>query len=144
MISPEKLSAARTGLAVGPPLERAFLRATGKDARDYLHRMSTQDVLRLAPGQAAYAAFLNAKGHLLGEGTVLALADALVIALDPAALEPARAHLEKFVIMDDALLPRTDVAAVTAALATLPTKGYENILDQDGIWLFRKRLGSQQ
>ena len=50
----------------------------------------------------------------------------------------------EFVIMDDTLLQRTDVAAVAAALATLPTKGYENILDQDGISLFRKRPGSQQ
>jgi tRNA-modifying protein YgfZ len=49
----EKLVAARTGLAVGPPLARAFLRATGTDARDYLNRMSTQDLLRVAPGDAA-------------------------------------------------------------------------------------------
>lgn len=34
--------------------------------------MSTQDVARLAPGASAYAAFLNAKGHLLADAHVLA------------------------------------------------------------------------
>lgn len=45
----------------------------------------------------------------------------------------------EFVIVDDTLLPRTDRAAVAEALAALPAKGYEMILEQDGILLFRKR-----
>ncbi len=48
-----------------------------------------------------------------------------------------------FVIIDSTLLPRTDVAAVTAALARLPTKGYEQLLDRDSISLFRKRGASR-
>ena len=47
----EKLRAAREACAVGPVQTRAVLRATGKDAKDYLHRMSTQDVARLPPGE---------------------------------------------------------------------------------------------
>jgi hypothetical protein len=101
MISSEKLAAAREGAAVGPVLSPAVLRATGKDAKDYLHRMSTQDVARLAPGQAAYAAFLNAKGHLLGEGHVVQQADGLLLLLDPGAVPETLALLEKLVIMDE-------------------------------------------
>jgi tRNA-modifying protein YgfZ len=114
----EKLVAARTGLAVGPPLARAFLRATGTDARDYLNRMSTQDLLRVAPGDAAYAAFLNAKGHLLGEGHVRVEEDGVLLELDPAAGAETRAHLEKYVIMDDVTFED-----VSATLAVLPVLG---------------------
>ena len=45
----------------------------------------------------------------------------------------------EFVLIDNTLLPRSDVAAVTAFLTSLPAKGYENVLDQEGISLFRKR-----
>jgi uncharacterized membrane protein len=44
----------------------------------------------------------------------------------------------QFVIIDERLLPRTDVASVRAALATLPARGYDRILEQDGIALWRK------
>jgi folate-binding protein YgfZ len=112
------IEAARVGAAVGPVEARAILRVTGKDAKDYLHRMSTQDLARLAPGQAAYAAFLNAKGHLLGEGHVLALEDALLLELDPAAVGETRALLEKLVIMDDVVFED-----VSASLRVLPVLG---------------------
>ena len=101
MTHTEKLEAARRGAAVGPVEARAFLRATGKDALDYLHRMSTQDLARLAPGQSAYAAFLEAKGHLLGEGHVLVEGDGILLELAPAAAAETRALLERLVIMDD-------------------------------------------
>jgi folate-binding protein YgfZ len=99
----ERLDRARTGFAVGPVQPRGFLRATGPDARDFLHRMSTQDLGGLAPGEAAYAAFLTPRGHLLGEGQVLVRDADVVVALEPAALAGTRAHLEKLVIMDDVL-----------------------------------------
>jgi folate-binding protein YgfZ len=97
----ERLEAARAGFAVGPAQPRAFLRATGPDALDFLHRMSTQDLRRLAPGEAAYAAFLSPKGHLLGEGYVLRREEEILAALEPAAGPGTLAHLERLVIMDD-------------------------------------------
>ena len=45
----------------------------------------------------------------------------------------------EFVVIDDRLLPRTDIAAVTQALATLPARGYEPVFDQHGIVIYRKR-----
>lgn len=129
MVTQETLDAARGGLAVGPVQRRALLRATGKDARDYLHRMSTQVVNGLAPGRTTYAAFLTAKGHLLGEGHLLGLEDGVLLDLDPLALAQTRAPLEKFVIMDDvtfedlseshALVPVLGAGAA-AALAASP------------------------
>ena len=97
----ERLRAARERLAVGPVLARTFLRATGKDAKDYLHRMSTQDVNSLRPGESVYAAFLSAKGHLLADAHLVAQDDGVLLELDPLAAPEARAQLEKLVIMDE-------------------------------------------
>src|SRR6266508_757668 len=97
----DRLVAARSGAAVGPVLARGLLRVTGKDRQDYLHRMCTQRVNGLAPGAAVHVAFLNVKGHVLAEG-VLALRDEdVLLDVDPRAAEPLRAHLAKYVIMDE-------------------------------------------
>jgi len=118
MLTAEQLSAARDQAAVGPVQRAGFLCFTGADARAYLHRMSTQDLARLRPGQAAYTAFLTAKGHLVAEGHVLAEEGGLLLAVDPAALAEARAHLEKYVVMDD-----VEVADLSGALGVLPVLG---------------------
>jgi folate-binding protein YgfZ len=117
MVTPELLEAARTGLAVGPVRRRALLRATGKDARDYLHRMSTQLVNGLAPGRTTYAAFLEAKGHLLGEGHLLGLEDGVLLDLDPLALDAVKGPLERFVIMDEVAFE--DLSATHAVVPLL-------------------------
>jgi folate-binding protein YgfZ len=114
----EKLVAARESAAVGHVLQRGVLRVTGQDRQSYLHRMSTQNVAALGPGQSAYAAFLNAKGHLVGEGMVLVREDEILVDVDPAAAYETRVHLAKFVIMDDVSLEDA-----SAALRVLPVFG---------------------
>ncbi len=100
----EKLEAARAGAAVSPAARRGLLRFTGKDRQDYLHRMVTQKVAPLRPGEAAYTAVLEARGHLVAEGFLLVRPEELLLDVDPAALAEAKAHLEKFVIMDDVVV----------------------------------------
>jgi hypothetical protein len=97
----EELAAAQAGFAVGPVSRSGLLRAAGKDARAYLHRMLTQALAGLPAGQTTYACLLTAKGHLVGEGHVLGLDDGVLLALAPESLAEARAVLEKFVIMDE-------------------------------------------
>lgn len=129
MVTQDLLDAARRGPAVGPVQRRTLLRATGKDARDYLHRMSTQAVNGLAPGQTTYAAFLEAKGHLLGEGHLLGLEDGVLLDLDLASRDAVKVPLERFVIMDEVVFEDlSDTHAVVpllgdgaaAAAAALP------------------------
>jgi folate-binding protein YgfZ len=100
-LSNAALLAARDGWAVGPVEAPAILRATGKDALDYLHRVTTQDLKALPPGASAYTTVLNAKGHLLADAHVLVEQDAVLLVMDAAAALEARPHLEKYVIMDD-------------------------------------------
>lgn len=115
---PEKLRSARESWAVGPLEAPSVLRATGKDAKDYLHRMTTQDVNRLAPRTSAYAAVLNAKGHLLADLHLLVEEDGVLLVMDPRGAEEARPHLEKFVVMDDVVFEDR-----SPALALLPVLG---------------------
>jgi hypothetical protein len=118
MISAEKIHAARAALAVGPIEAPAVLRATGKDAKDYLHRMTTQDVNGLAPGGSAYAAVLNAKGHLLADAHLLVEGDGVLLVMDARAIAETRPHLERFVIMDDVTF-----GDLSAGLRVLPVFG---------------------
>ncbi len=112
------LREAREGFAVGPAEAPVVLRATGKDAKDYLHRMTTQDLNRLVPGASAYGAILTAKGHLLADVHVLAEPDGILLVMDALAAADARAHLEKFVVMDDVLFED-----LSATLRVVPALG---------------------
>jgi folate-binding protein YgfZ len=105
---------------VGPIEAPAVLRATGKDAKDYLHRMTTQDVNALPPGGSAYACVLNAKGHLLADAHVLVEDGGVLLVMDPRGAEAARPHLERFVIMDDVTFED-----LSASLRVLPVVGPE-------------------
>jgi len=90
-----------TTTGVGPAEERAVVRVHGADALDYLHRMSTQDLLPLVPGRTALTTFLDAKGHLLGDAQVLVREGDVVLEMDPGAAPGAMAQLERLVIADD-------------------------------------------
>src|SRR5512142_2906987 len=114
----ERLAQAQTGAAVGPVLTRGLLRVTGKDRQDYLHRMCTQRVNGLAPGASVHAAFLNVKGHVLAEGLLVLRQDDVLLDVHPASAEPLRAHLSRYVIMDE-----VEVEDVSAAWRIVPALG---------------------
>ena len=77
------------------------IRVTGADHVDYLHRMLTQDLSKLAVGQATYACLLTVKGRILGDMQVVREDDALVLEVPRAAQEAVRTPLERYVIADD-------------------------------------------
>ena len=112
--------AAKDGWAVAPVEAKAIVRATGKDAKDYLHRVTTQDLKALPPGGSAYTAVLNAKGHLLADAHALVEEDGVLLVMAPAAAADAIPHLEKFVIMDDVVFEN-----LSAALRIVPLLGPE-------------------
>ena len=77
--------------------ERQRLRMTGMDRVEFLHGQCTNDIKQLAVGKSCYAAFLNAKGKMRGEGHVICLADAFLLEVNPG-LGPS---LERFIITED-------------------------------------------
>jgi folate-binding protein YgfZ len=84
---------------------RARLRVTGADRVTFLQGQCTNDVKRLGLGESCYAAFLNAKGKMRGEGQIVCLADAFLLEVNPG-LGPS---LEKFIITEDVAIE--DVSA---------------------------------
>lgn len=84
---------------------RSRLRVTGADRVDFLQGQCTNDVRRLRPGESCYAAFLNAKGKMRGEGQVICLEDSFLLEVNPG-LAPS---LEKFIITEDVTIE--DVSA---------------------------------
>jgi len=117
----ERLEAARRGAAVGPPEERGVLRLVGRDALALLHRMGTQDLAGLVPGQAAYCAFLDARGHLVGDAVVHARDGEVLLVGEGAVAAPLAAHLRRYVLRDDARVE--DLSAGLRGLALLGEAG---------------------
>lgn len=76
---------------------RSRLRITGADRVAFLHGQCTNDIERLPAGQSCYAAFLDAKGKMRGEGHVIRLPEELLLETN-LGLGPS---LEKFVITED-------------------------------------------
>ena len=83
---------------------RASWRLTGTDALRYLNGQVTNDVARLADGQACYAAVCTAKGRMEGDVSIALHAGEFYLDADPALREGLGARLEKYLIADDAVL----------------------------------------
>jgi folate-binding protein YgfZ len=100
--------------------ERGKLLVTGSEAADYLQGQLTNDVEALAPGEGAYAALLDRKGHMQGDLRVLRPGEGPELLLDtePEALEAVRRHLAMYKIGRD-----VDVADVTGERALLSLIG---------------------
>lgn len=113
-----RLAAAKTAAAVGPVLARGILRLRGKDRQKFVHRICTQKVDGLAPGAAAHVAFLDAKGHVLADATLVVRADDLLLDVEPRAAEALRAHLSKYVVMD-----QVQIEDVSPAWRVVPAIG---------------------
>jgi folate-binding protein YgfZ len=86
---------------------RSRLRVTGADRVEFLHGQCTNDICKLRTGESCYAAFLNAKGKMRGEGQVICLADAFLLEVNPG-LAPS---LEKFIITEDVTIEDVSASA---------------------------------
>lgn len=84
---------------------RRRLRMRGADRVTFLHGQCTHDIRRLRPGEHCYAAFLNPKGKMRGDGDILCLEDAFLISTH-ADLQPT---LERYIITEEVVIE--DVSA---------------------------------
>ena len=87
-------------LANGPCARKAapfrLLLVLGPQAGEFLHRLCSQDVLGLLPGQLLPAAFLDAKGKLLVTALVGRLGDAFYLEVQAEQEERLAALLERY------------------------------------------------
>lgn len=79
---------------------RAKFAVTGRDAAKFLHRILSQDIKRLAPGQGAYAALLNAQGHIVADFNIYCAEDRYLIDIDADLREKAEQAIGRYIIGD--------------------------------------------
>jgi tRNA-modifying protein YgfZ len=78
---------------------RIFMR--GKDRAALLHRLSTNDIMRLKPGQGNRTVLTTPIGRIIDVLAVHALEDALLIVTSPEQGGPVWAHLKKNIFFND-------------------------------------------
>ncbi|HET7454922.1 MAG TPA: glycine cleavage T C-terminal barrel domain-containing protein [Solirubrobacterales bacterium] len=100
--------------------ERGKLLVSGGEAAEYLQGQLTNDIEAIGPGEGAYAALLDRKGHLQGDMRVLRPGEGpdLLLDTEPEALEAVRRHLGMYKIGRE-----VDVVDVTAERALLSLIG---------------------
>jgi len=79
----------------------ACVRATGADALDLLHRLSTNDLRRLRTGQAARTILTNEKGRMIDLITVAALEDGLLLLVSRGNEHHFQRWIEKYTIAEE-------------------------------------------
>lgn len=77
------------------------LRLTGVDSLDLLHRLSTQDLNSLQPGQGATTVLTSEKGRIVDVLTVLHSGDHLLLVTSPDNQGHVVAWLDKYTIIED-------------------------------------------
>jgi tRNA-modifying protein YgfZ len=97
---------------------RGVVTITGQDRRSWLHSLTTQHLLELAPGDAAQALILDPNGHVEHHLTLTDDGTTLWIHVEPGAAAPLVAFLDSMRFM-----LRVDVADVTQDYAVLTVQG---------------------
>ncbi|HEV2233140.1 MAG TPA: aminomethyltransferase family protein [Terriglobia bacterium] len=72
----------------------------GEDRARFLHRIVSQDIKSLSPGQGAYAMLLNAQGHILADFRVYCTTDYFLIDTDADLRDKAMQALARYIIGD--------------------------------------------
>lgn len=94
-------AAIRSGVALVDCPERATLVVTGKDRIDFVNRLVTQDIARLADGGVTRAFLTNRKGRIDADLVVARLGDALLIDTLAHDVAPLQDALEKLHFSED-------------------------------------------
>ncbi|HEU5181944.1 MAG TPA: glycine cleavage T C-terminal barrel domain-containing protein [Candidatus Polarisedimenticolia bacterium] len=82
----------------------AAVRLEGKDRIDFLHRLTTNDLLSAAPGQGRYTVFLNTRGRVMDLVLALVLDEAVLLIPSPGNAEPIRALLDGYLFREEVTL----------------------------------------
>lgn len=95
--------------------DRMRMRVSGEKAGALVNGMVTSDVGALAPGRGQYSAALTAKGKIVADPRIFALADGLLIDVNAAAARGWREMVGKYV--NPRVAPYADVSAQTGDFA---------------------------
>ena len=85
-----------------------WVAVTGEDRVRWLNGMVTNSIQSMGPGEGSYSFVLNAQGRIQGELTAFAEAERLLLEIDLGELPRLVELLERFIIMDEVELARTE------------------------------------
>jgi folate-binding protein YgfZ len=104
---------------------RGLLIVGGAEAAEYLQGQLTNDVEAIEPGEGAYAALLDRKGHMQADMRVLRPGEGheLWLDLEPEGLEAARRHLQMYKIGREVEV--TDAGAERSLLSLIGPRAVE-------------------
>ncbi|MGO8970826.1 MAG: YgfZ/GcvT domain-containing protein [Myxococcaceae bacterium] len=97
-------AAMREAVAVVDLSARQVLRVTGPDRLSFLHGMLTQDVQGAPLFGVRYAALLTAKGGMVADVQVVRREEDVLLLLEPGLAPAALAHLQRYLISEEAEL----------------------------------------
>jgi folate-binding protein YgfZ len=132
MFSLEQYRAVRDGAGLVDRSDRGRIRLTGKDRRDYLQGLLTNDIVALSAGSGCYACLLTAQGRMIADMYVVETGEAILIDLEGHVAARVGAHLEQFVFSED-----VEVSDVSGSVAQLGVFGPLSAAVIEGV------LGSQ-
>jgi folate-binding protein YgfZ len=118
MFSLEQYRALHDGAGLVDRSDRGRLRLTGRDRRDYLQGLLTNDIVALTAGSGCYACLLTAQGRMIADMYVVETGEAILMDLEEAVAARVGGHLEQFVFSED-----VEVADVSGAIAQLGVYG---------------------
>jgi len=102
-----EFQAMRDGAALVDLSGRDVLRVTGPDRIPFLHGMVTNDVKDMPVHGVRYAALLTAKGSMVADARLVRRDDDVLLLLEPGLGPGVLAHLERFLISEDAAVSDT-------------------------------------
>lgn len=104
--------AVRQGAGVFDFSFRTQFALTGEDRVRFLHRIVSNDIKKLVPGQGTYATLLNAQGHILTDFRVYCTTDRLMIDTDADLREKTMQSLQRYIIGDRVQIVPVDFFAL--------------------------------
>jgi aminomethyltransferase len=91
---------------------RGKLAMKGRDHAKFLHRMVSNDIKRLAPGQGTYATLLTPQGHILVDMRLYCAEDRFFVDTDADLRDKALVGLKRYVIADQVEFEPLDLYAL--------------------------------
>jgi folate-binding protein YgfZ len=117
-MTPEiQVRAARERALAVQHADRVVLVVTGKDRLSWLNGLFTADLVKRPAGAAVYGLFVGRNGRVLADGMVVIddAGERVLVALPASGVEALRAHLDHYLVMEDAeMAPRSDAFEVWA------------------------------
>lgn len=96
--------AVREAVGIADLSHRGKLRLRGSERQSFLHRIVTNDIRALKPGEGAYAAMLTPQGKIIGDMNVYVREQELLLDTEPGMASALREALDRYLITDDVVM----------------------------------------